>query len=143
MVWYGTVWYGMVRYGMVWCGERLSVSINIGRSLIRAYDRAGFTGGLVVDYPNSTKAKKYYLCLSFEHGYKTPEPKVAEQAGGAAKFDVSYSAGGLRRAHLLCLVSVLELVAIRNMIKIRYPLYYCGMRPPWYSTVSCDMVQAY
>eukprot|EP00904_Undaria_pinnatifida_P007484 jgi/Undpi1/3866/HiC_scaffold_16.g07234.m1 len=49
--------------------------------------RAGFTGGLVVDYPNSTKAKKYYLCLSFEHGYKTPEPKVAEQGGGAAKFD--------------------------------------------------------
>lgn len=53
--------------------------------------RAGFTGGLVVDYPNSTKAKKYYLCLSFEHGYKTPAPKVAEQTGGsaAAKFDVS------------------------------------------------------
>lgn len=25
--------------------------------------RAGFTGGLVVDFPNSTKAKKYYLCL--------------------------------------------------------------------------------
>jgi 18S rRNA (guanine1575-N7)-methyltransferase len=25
--------------------------------------RAGFTGGLVVDYPNSKKAKKYYLCL--------------------------------------------------------------------------------
>ncbi|CAN0369531.1 unnamed protein product, partial [Laminaria digitata] len=49
--------------------------------------RAGFTGGLVVDYPNSTKAKKYYLCLSFEHGYKTPEPKVAEQAGAAAKFN--------------------------------------------------------
>ena len=23
--------------------------------------RAGFTGGLVVDYPNSTKAKKYFL----------------------------------------------------------------------------------
>lgn len=56
------------------------------------YLRAGFTGGLVVDYPNSTKAKKYYLCLSFEHGYKTPAPKVAEQPGGAAtaKFDVSF-----------------------------------------------------
>lgn len=55
------------------------------------YLRAGFTGGLVVDYPNSTKAKKYYLCLSFEHGYKTPMPKVVEQQGGAAaaKFDVS------------------------------------------------------
>ncbi|KAJ3295230.1 Williams Beuren syndrome chromosome region 22 protein [Borealophlyctis nickersoniae] len=25
--------------------------------------RAGFTGGLVVDYPNSAKAKKYFLCL--------------------------------------------------------------------------------
>ena len=25
--------------------------------------KAGFTGGLVVDYPNSTKAKKNYLCL--------------------------------------------------------------------------------
>lgn len=45
----------------------------------------------MVDYPNSTKAKKYYLCLSFEHGYKTPAAKVAEQEGGAAaaKFDVS------------------------------------------------------
>ncbi|CAN0332920.1 unnamed protein product [Ectocarpus sp. 8 AP-2014] len=50
---------------------------------------AGFTGGLVIDYPNSTKAKKYYLCLSFEHGYKTPAAKVAEPEGGAAaaKFD--------------------------------------------------------
>lgn len=57
----------------------------------RSYLRAGFTGGLVVDYPNSTKAKKYYLCLSFEHGYKAPAAKVAEQQGGAAaaKFDVS------------------------------------------------------
>eukprot|EP01121_Diplochlamys_sp_Union-15-3_P009499 TRINITY_DN2592_c0_g2_i1.p1 TRINITY_DN2592_c0_g2~~TRINITY_DN2592_c0_g2_i1.p1 ORF type:complete len:302 (+),score=65.98 TRINITY_DN2592_c0_g2_i1:50-907(+) len=25
--------------------------------------KAGFTGGLVVDYPHSTRAKKYYLCL--------------------------------------------------------------------------------
>ncbi|CAN0433826.1 unnamed protein product, partial [Ascophyllum nodosum] len=50
--------------------------------------RAGFTGGLVIDYPNSAKAKKYYLCLSFERGYKTPEPRVAEQTGGAtARFD--------------------------------------------------------
>eukprot|EP01138_Halocafeteria_seosinensis_P013443 gb/GECG01013729.1/.p1 GENE.gb/GECG01013729.1/~~gb/GECG01013729.1/.p1 ORF type:complete len:255 (+),score=23.93 gb/GECG01013729.1/:1-765(+) len=26
--------------------------------------KSGFSGGLVVDYPNSTKAKKYFLCLS-------------------------------------------------------------------------------
>lgn len=25
--------------------------------------RCGFTGGIVVDYPNSTKAKKYFLVL--------------------------------------------------------------------------------
>eukprot|EP01096_Ripella_sp_DP13-Kostka_P004520 TRINITY_DN16849_c0_g1_i1.p1 TRINITY_DN16849_c0_g1~~TRINITY_DN16849_c0_g1_i1.p1 ORF type:complete len:294 (+),score=92.02 TRINITY_DN16849_c0_g1_i1:111-884(+) len=25
--------------------------------------RSGFTGGIVVDFPNSTKAKKYFLCL--------------------------------------------------------------------------------
>ncbi|XP_029817179.1 probable 18S rRNA (guanine-N(7))-methyltransferase [Manacus vitellinus] len=25
--------------------------------------RAGFTGGMVVDYPNSAKAKKFFLCL--------------------------------------------------------------------------------
>ncbi|XP_030041879.1 18S rRNA (guanine-N(7))-methyltransferase isoform X2 [Microcaecilia unicolor] len=25
--------------------------------------KAGFTGGMVIDYPNSTKAKKFFLCL--------------------------------------------------------------------------------
>jgi 18S rRNA (guanine1575-N7)-methyltransferase len=25
--------------------------------------KSGFSGGLVVDYPNSTKAKKYYLVI--------------------------------------------------------------------------------
>lgn len=25
--------------------------------------KSGFSGGLVIDYPNSTKAKKYYLVL--------------------------------------------------------------------------------
>jgi 18S rRNA (guanine1575-N7)-methyltransferase len=34
--------------------------------------KVGFTGGVVVDYPNSTKAKKYYLCLSFERTYTVP-----------------------------------------------------------------------
>ncbi|KAH0481311.1 MAG: hypothetical protein KVP17_000042 [Porospora cf. gigantea B] len=31
--------------------------------LLSAAMRAGFEGGLVVDYPNSSRAKKYYLCL--------------------------------------------------------------------------------
>jgi 18S rRNA (guanine1575-N7)-methyltransferase len=34
--------------------------------------RVGFAGGVVVDYPNSSKAKKYYLCLSFERNYRVP-----------------------------------------------------------------------
>jgi len=35
--------------------------------------KVGFAGGVVVDYPNSTKAKKHYLVLSFERAYKAPE----------------------------------------------------------------------
>ena len=35
--------------------------------------RAGFTGGVVVDYPNSTKAKKHYLCLSMDRHYAKPD----------------------------------------------------------------------
>eukprot|EP01039_Chlorochromonas_danica_P006803 gene6803-7516_t len=34
--------------------------------------KVGFAGGVVVDYPNSSKAKKYYLCLSFERSYQLP-----------------------------------------------------------------------
>lgn len=36
--------------------------------------KAGFTGGLVVDYPNSTKAKKFFLCLMT--GGSAPLPKA-------------------------------------------------------------------
>jgi hypothetical protein len=35
--------------------------------LTTAAARCGFTGGLVVDFPNSTKAKKYFLCLIAGH----------------------------------------------------------------------------
>jgi 18S rRNA (guanine1575-N7)-methyltransferase len=31
--------------------------------IVSAAQRAGFGGGLVVDYPNSRKARKMYLCL--------------------------------------------------------------------------------
>jgi 18S rRNA (guanine1575-N7)-methyltransferase len=36
--------------------------------------RAGFTGGLVVDYPNSAKAKKYFLCLFAGSSGDGPQP---------------------------------------------------------------------
>lgn len=41
--------------------------------ITQAASRVGFSGGLLVDYPNSTKAKKFYLCLSFERSYKVPK----------------------------------------------------------------------
>ena len=40
---------------------------------------AGFSGGLVVDYPNSAKAKKYYLCLFAGQG---EQPQQAPQKQG-------------------------------------------------------------
>lgn len=42
--------------------------------IAQAASKVGFTGGLVVDYPNSSKAKKFYLCLGFEHSYSAPLP---------------------------------------------------------------------
>jgi len=35
--------------------------------------KVGFAGGVVVDYPNSAKAKKHYLVLTFDRGYSAPQ----------------------------------------------------------------------
>ncbi|KAJ1561051.1 Williams Beuren syndrome chromosome region 22 protein [Nowakowskiella sp. JEL0078] len=43
--------------------------------------RAGFTGGLVIDYPNSAKAKKWFLCLFTgvqEGGTQMPQARGVE-----------------------------------------------------------------
>lgn len=50
---------------------------------------AGFTGGLVVDYPHSSKAKKYYLCLSFEHSYRAPTGLLGDGTGGGSSNSVN------------------------------------------------------
>eukprot|EP00471_Norrisiella_sphaerica_P010420 CAMPEP_0184492208 /NCGR_PEP_ID=MMETSP0113_2-20130426/22611_1 /TAXON_ID=91329 /ORGANISM="Norrisiella sphaerica, Strain BC52" /LENGTH=285 /DNA_ID=CAMNT_0026876887 /DNA_START=121 /DNA_END=978 /DNA_ORIENTATION=+ len=43
---------------------------------------AGFSGGLVVDYPNSTKAKKYFLCLvAGEPNTRLDLPKAMDDDG--------------------------------------------------------------
>jgi 18S rRNA (guanine1575-N7)-methyltransferase len=50
--------------------------------------RAGFTGGVVIDYPNSTRAKKMFLCL-FTGGAPTSLPKalgVGADEGDRASF---------------------------------------------------------
>jgi 18S rRNA (guanine1575-N7)-methyltransferase len=46
--------------------------------IAQAASRVGFSGGLLVDYPNSSKAKKFYLCLSFERSYKVPKALGSE-----------------------------------------------------------------
>mmetsp|Transcript_7740 Transcript_7740/g.32017 ORF Transcript_7740/g.32017 Transcript_7740/m.32017 type:complete len:362 (-) Transcript_7740:51-1136(-) len=39
--------------------------------------RAGFAGGIVVDFPASARAKKHYLCLSMDRGYRKPSPQLS------------------------------------------------------------------
>jgi 18S rRNA (guanine1575-N7)-methyltransferase len=46
--------------------------------------RAGFGGGLVVDYPNSKKARKVFLCLFVGDGGSAQVPKGLEGDGAAA-----------------------------------------------------------
>ncbi|KAF0749967.1 hypothetical protein AaE_006869 [Aphanomyces astaci] len=51
--------------------------------------RCGFSGGLVIDFPNSAKAKKYYLCLIAGHDptAKTTLPKALVGDPAAAAFE--------------------------------------------------------
>jgi 18S rRNA (guanine1575-N7)-methyltransferase len=62
--------------------------------------KVGFAGGIVVDYPNSTKAKKHYLVLSFERAYRAPPglgggTDVTEDGGRVQR---KKNAGGVRVA---------------------------------------------
>ncbi|POI25223.1 hypothetical protein CIB84_011026 [Bambusicola thoracicus] len=44
--------------------------------------RAGFTGGMVIDYPNSAKAKKFFLCLFVGTSGTLPKGLGTECADG-------------------------------------------------------------
>jgi 18S rRNA (guanine1575-N7)-methyltransferase len=48
--------------------------------------KVGFSGGLVVDYPHSTRAKKYYLCLMVGSPVAAQLPKA--EGGGASEVEV-------------------------------------------------------
>lgn len=57
--------------------------------ILAAATKAGFTGGLVVDYPNSARAKKYYLCLMTGVASALPQGREGDEAeeagfGGAS-----------------------------------------------------------
>lgn len=58
--------------------------------------RAGFTGGLVVDFPNSTKAKKYFLCLFAGSSGETQSlPRGLEEGvDGEVGDTIEFSGGG-------------------------------------------------
>ena len=57
--------------------------------------RAGFGGGVVIDYPNSTKAKKIFLCL-FCGTSPSVLPKGLGQESSVAT-EISYSKSEARR----------------------------------------------
>eukprot|EP01038_Epipyxis_sp_PR26KG_P013463 gene13463-18059_t len=62
--------------------------------------KVGFSGGVVIDYPNSTKAKKYYLCLSFERSYKVPQAMgTGEESNGGVQMVARESARKDRVKH--------------------------------------------
>ena len=52
--------------------------------------RCGFTGGLVVDFPNSTKAKKYYLCLFAGVNSSTPQSLPTGLREGGSRSEETY-----------------------------------------------------
>lgn len=55
--------------------------------------RVGFSGGLVVDFPNSTRAKKYFLVLMAGASTALPRPREGEGEEGVAM------AGRRKRKH--------------------------------------------
>lgn len=59
--------------------------------LATAAAKAGFAGGVVVDFPNSAKAKKHYLCLSLERNYRKPQAKIDAPTDRAPKQKVGTS----------------------------------------------------
>lgn len=58
--------------------------------------KVGFAGGVVVDYPNSTKAKKFYLCLSFERTYRLPTAKIEIDNDGDDEAGVMVEEGAVK-----------------------------------------------
>uniref|UniRef100_M4BEL1 Methyltransferase type 11 domain-containing protein n=1 Tax=Hyaloperonospora arabidopsidis (strain Emoy2) TaxID=559515 RepID=M4BEL1_HYAAE len=54
--------------------------------------RCGFSGGLVVDFPNSAKAKKFYLCLFA--GYLQQQQVPQGLGAGATANEISYEGRG-------------------------------------------------
>lgn len=62
--------------------------------------RCGFSGGLVVDYPNSTKAKKIYLCLfAGEPDYELPEALEGQVDEGGERKKALFAKDRSKKQH--------------------------------------------
>jgi 18S rRNA (guanine1575-N7)-methyltransferase len=59
--------------------------------------KVGFSGGLVVDYPHSTRAKKYYLCLMVGAHSNTPLPPALQSENEVAVARREGARGNKRR----------------------------------------------
>lgn len=66
--------------------------------------KAGFTGGVVVDFPNSTKAKKYFLCMFAGNDTAAgalPNARQGQEAGGGGAGATAVAYEGRRGAKAL------------------------------------------
>jgi 18S rRNA (guanine1575-N7)-methyltransferase len=54
--------------------------------IVSAAMKSGFSGGLVVDYPNSTRAKKYFLCLFAGASNTSDLPKALDSEDGGISY---------------------------------------------------------
>ena len=68
--------------------------------------QVGFSGGLVVDYPNSAKSKKFYLCLSFERSFRMPTARGVETTSTTVESVVRSSVGGGRWAFFCSVIAI-------------------------------------
>merc|ERR1711976_872461 len=60
--------------------------------------KAGFTGGLVVDYPNSTKAKKFFLVLMTGGSQPLPKALGTEEASNQNQVKYEHARARLKNA---------------------------------------------
>eukprot|EP00878_Enallax_costatus_P025051 GHUV01026772.1.p2 GENE.GHUV01026772.1~~GHUV01026772.1.p2 ORF type:complete len:122 (+),score=26.86 GHUV01026772.1:612-977(+) len=56
--------------------------------MVAAAMKVGFSGGLVVDYPHSTRAKKFFLVLMVGPSSYVPQAKTGEESDSDAEMDV-------------------------------------------------------
>ena len=91
--------------------------------LTTAATRCGFTGGLVVDYPHSAKARKHYLCLfaGLDAAGQSTEGKVEDSNQSQKLFDLRRSRYKVRHGAVLCCTVLYYVMLRRRQQALRIP----------------------